>query len=244
VFGLLADITIRHELKDLPTNVRHTLPFQMSQKQRRAYDDLERSSILSLSAKKITAINAAAVATKLLQVASGAVYTGDGEDYTLVDDARYELILDLVAERPHALVFFLWKHQRDMLVKEAEKRGLNFAIIDGATSDRERTEVVTGYQAGIYDVLFLHPQSAAHGLTFTRGTSTIWASPTYNLEWFVQGSGRQHRIGQTKKTEVLTIVAGNTLEEKVYNEILMGKDARMSNLLDLFSTIAPELEAA
>lgn len=243
VFGLLADITIRHELKDLPTNVRHTIPFGLSVKQRRAYDDLERSSILALSAAKVTAVNAAAVATKLLQVASGAVYT-DTDNYTVVDTVRYEMILDLVAERPHALVFFLWKHQRDLLVKEAERRGMNFAVLDGATSDRERNEMVTGYQAGIYDVLFAHPRSAAHGLTFTRGTSTIWASPTYDLELFVQGSSRQHRIGQKHKTETLTVIAKGTLEEKVYDEILMGKDKRMGNLLNLFSTIAPELEAA
>lgn len=241
VFGLLVDITIRHELKDLPTNVRHTIPYGLSSKQRRAYDDLERSSILALSAKKVTAINAAAVATKLLQVASGAVYT-ETDDYTVIDPSRYEMILDLVAERPHALVFFLWKHQRDMLIAEAERRGLNFAVLDGGTSDRERNEMVTGYQAGVYDVLFAHPKSAAHGLTFTRGTSTIWASPTYDLELFVQGSSRQHRIGQTHKTETLTVIAKGTLEEKVYDEILMGKNKRMSNLLDLFGTIAPELE--
>ena len=55
---------------------------------------------------------------------------------------------------------------------------------------------------------------------------------------FKQGSKRQHRIGQTQKTETIVIVAKGTIEEKVY-ELMLGKDARMTNLLDLFGTLTP-----
>jgi SNF2 family DNA or RNA helicase len=108
-------------------------------------------------------------------------------------------------------------------------------VIDGNTSDRERDEIVQGYQAGVYKTIFAHPKSAAHGLTLTKGTATIWASPTYDLEIFKQGSKRQHRMGQTAKTETIVILAKDTIEEKVW-EMLEGKNARMTNLLDLFQT--------
>jgi len=239
VFGLLSDIVIRHRFEDcvdIPPNHQYPLPYELTARQLTAYLELEATQMLWLKNSKqgVLAINAASVATKLLQVASGAVYDGTGA-YQVVDTARYELILDLVEQRKHSLVFFLWKHQRDLLVAEADRRGVTYRVLDGGTSDRDRDEIVQGYQAGIYQTIFAHPKTAAHGITLTRGTATIWSSPTYDLEIFKQGSKRQHRMGQDQKTETIVVIAEGTLEKKVYDSML-AKDARMTNLLDLFST--------
>ncbi len=240
VFGLLSDIVIRHKFEDcvdIPANHRYELVYDLTPKQRKAYDQMEQTQMLMLKGKEpaVIAVNAAVVANKLLQVASGAVY-GVGGEAVLVDDGRYKMVLDLVEERKHSLVFFHWKHQRDALVAEADKRGLNFCVLDGTVDEHERDRFVTNYQAGVYQVMFAHPKSAAHGLTLTRGTTTIWSSPTYDLELFEQGSKRQHRMGQTQKTETITLIAPGTIDERVY-EILQGKNARMKHLLDLFATL-------
>ena len=79
--------------------------------------------------------------------------------YTVIDTGRYELILDLVQQRKHPLVLFLWKHQRDLLVAEAEKRGLSFCVFDGETSDEDRLAYVQNYQRGAYDVMFPYMQA-------------------------------------------------------------------------------------
>ena len=261
VFGLLSDIVVRHKFDDcvdIPSNHRYAVDYDLTAKQLRTYLELEVTQMLSLTAANvknrivpsgpihapgivpgvpipsISAINAAAVRTKLLQIASGAVYDGTG-GYVVVDRARYELVLDLVEQRKHSLVFFLWKHQRDLLIEEAEKRGLSYCVIDGSTSDRDRDEMVKGYQAGVYKVMFAHPKSAAHGLTLTKGTATIWSSPTDDLEIFEQGSKRQHRMGQTEKTETIVVIAKGTFDEKVWDNML-SKGKRMTNLLDLFGT--------
>lgn len=240
VFGLLSDIVIRHKFEDcvdIPANHRYELVYDLTPKQRKAYDQMEQTQMLMLKGKEpaVIAVNAAVVANKLLQVASGAVY-GVGGEAVLVDDGRYKMVLDLVEERKHSLVFFHWKHQRDALATEADKRGINFCVLDGTVDEHERDRLVTGYQAGAYQVMFAHPKSAAHGLTLTRGTTTIWSSPTYDLELFEQGSKRQHRMGQTQKTETITLIAPGTIDERVY-EILQGKNARMKHLLDLFATL-------
>lgn len=243
VFGLLSDIVIRHELDscaDLPSIHQYPLSYELPAKQLKAYVELEAASLLRFQrdgSSPITAINAAAVATKLLQVASGAVYSS-ADRYHVVDHSRYDLVLDLVEERRHPLVLFLWKHQRDLLVAEAERRSLKFDVFDGDTSDKERLRIVQTYQAGLLDVLFAHPKSIGHGVTLTRGTSTIWASPTYDLELFVQASSRQRRIGQTHKTETVIVLAQDTLDERVY-KLMLAKNSKMTNLLDLFSSITP-----
>lgn len=237
VFALLADITVRHRFEDcidIPPNMQYTVPYKLAPKQMRAYKEMAMTQIAALGKDKaVTAINAAAVTTKLLQIASGAVYEHTGT-YHLIDAGRYELTLDLVEERQHSLVFYLWQHQRDYLVEQAKKRGIKYCLFDSSAAEATRTQMIKDYQNGFYQVMFAHPQSAAHGLTLTRGTATIWPSVTYNLEHFVQGNKRTFRNGQKSKTETIVIVAPGTIEEKVY-EKLQGKNVRMMNLLDLFT---------
>lgn len=246
VFGLISDITIRHKLDectDIPQQHIYTVPFKMAKKQRKLYDDLFDTQLLIMAAGKLTAINAAAVTTKLQQVASGAVYDNDRVAH-VIDDSRAEMVLDLVEARKTCLVFFFWQHQRDQLVKAAEARGLSYCVIDGDTSDADRNAYVMRYQAGHYKVMFAHPVTTAHGVTLTAGTTTIWASPTSNLEWFKQGNARQRRIGQKAKTEVIVVIADDSVEERIYHEMLMPKDVRMTNLLDLFTINTKERSAA
>lgn len=245
VFNLLSDVVIRHKFEDcvsIPENFKYTAEYILSKKQQKIYDDLYQDSLLHIAQTKVTAINAAALATKLLQVASGAVYDGSGS-YHVVDTGRYELVLDMVEQRQHSLVFFLWDHQKQELITEAEKRGLTFCVFDGTTSDKDRAEYVAAYQRGEYRVMFAHPASAGHGLTLTKGTATIWASPTYNLEWYAQGSKRQHRLGQTHKTETIVVVAKDTIDEKAY-QMMADKNVNMQNLLDLFQTAVPASPAS
>lgn len=241
VFDLLSEITIRHKFEDcidIPPTHKSTIMYDLPPSQMKAYQEMERTQMLALNQSKasVLAINAAAVTTKLLQIASGAVYESP-DKYHLIDTGRYELVMDLVEGRKHPIVFFLWKHQRDELVKEATKRKLRFCVIDGNATDNQRSEMVRAYQAGFYDVMFAHPKTAAHGLTLTKGTSIIWPSPTYDLEWFSQANKRQARAGQTEKTEIIVVLAAGTIETKVYEKLLI-KNARMGNLLDLFAEAA------
>lgn len=234
ISAMISDVTIRHKFEDcidIPKNHQYAVEFTLSSKHMKAYSILERESVLLLSKQKVvSAINAAVLYGKLLQCSSGAVYS-ETAVYSIIDKARYELVLDLAEARPHVVVFFAWAHQKECLIAEAKKRQLSYTLIDGTVNDKARQEAVKDFQAGLYRILFAHPQSAGHGLTLTRGTATIWASPTPNLEHYLQGLKRIHRIGQSKKTETIMVLAPNTLEERVYQS-LVTKDARMSSLLE------------
>lgn len=239
VSALIKDVSIRHKFEDcvdIPANHQYSVPFELNKKHMALYKELEASSILYLKENTVSAINGAVLYSKLLQCSSGAVY-GEGNKYSVLDTERYELIMDLVEERRHSIVFFNWAHQRDELVKLARARKLLHAVIDGTTSGKARENIVEQFQTGLYRVLFAHPQSAGHGLTLTRATATIWASPTYNLEHYLQGLKRIHRIGQKEKTETIMVLAPNTVEEKVY-ETLLQKNTKMTALLNYLKEAA------
>ena len=240
VSAIISDIVIRHKFEDcvdIPANHKYSVPFHLNKRHFAAYKELEAASILQARDSVITAINGAALYTKLLQTASGAVYNDDNS-FSIIDEDRYDLVLDLAEARRNSIVFFNWQHQRDLLLKKADQRGLSFALIDGSiTKKGERENIVEAYQAGRYKILFAHPQSTAHGLTLTQGVATIWASPTPNLEHYLQGLKRIHRIGQTEKTETIMVVAPGTIEEKVY-ESLLNKDAKLTALLEYLKEAA------
>ena len=253
VGNMLADMIVRHKFEeciDIPANHTYSVPYHMSPRQAKAYQQMERDAITMLdSGRIVSSVNAAGVMTKLLQIASGATYSDEGTGntllqtkaidaigYALIDSGRYELVADLAEQRDHSVVFFNWSHQRDELVKEFKKRGITYAVIDGNTTDKGRKEAVDLFQSGFYRVLLAHPQSAAHGLTLTKGTATIWASPTYNLEHYLQGNRRIYRAGQTQKTETIVVLAPGTVEDKVYAK-LQEKDARQGNMLELLKEL-------
>lgn len=257
---LLRDIVIRHKFEeclDIPENHMYSVPYKLSKKQMLAYEQMAKYAYTELdSGRIVSAVNAATVMTKLLQIASGATYsvTGTGTTpllaavddslgYTPVDFGRYELVADLVEQRAHSIVFFNWRHQKELLIKEFESRGITYVVIDGKTSAKDRKDAVTMFQAGFYKVLLAHPQSAAHGLTLTKGTATIWASPTHNLEHFLQGNRRIYRAGQKFKTETIVVIAPGTIEEKVFQK-LQDKNVRQLKLLDLLKDLFSESKSS
>jgi hypothetical protein len=236
----LSDITIRFKFEDcldIPANSLRYIHVDMPKQVMDAYHVMEKEAKLLTDSGQVSAVNAASRATKMLQILSGAVYSG--EDVLKVHNQRYELTMQLVSERQHSVVAFNWKHERDALCNLAEQMGISFAVIDGSVNNNERANIVENYQQGYYQVLFCHPQSAAHGLTLTKGRTTIWPSPTYNAEHFVQFNRRIYRAGQTGATETICIAANNTREVEVY-EKLNGKLGRMTDLLEIFAGITKE----
>lgn len=241
VGALIADIVIRNKFEDcvdIPPNHQYAVEYELAPRHRKIYDKLVNDSFILTQDKKktVSALNGAVLYGKKLQCASGAVYS-DGDidgvgEYALLDTGRYDLVGDLIEQRKHSVVFFNWHHQRDQLLLRAKKEGWSYAVIDGSTTKKgERERIVEAYQAGHYKVLFAHPQSAGHGLTLTRGTTTIFASPTPNLEHFLQAYKRIYRISQTEKTETIMVIAKGTIDEEVWASC-QAKGVKQEVLLD------------
>ena len=233
----IKDIVFRVKLEDcldMPEHTKHVMHVELPKKLMLQYRQLQREAVLEHeNGARISAIHASAKNQKLLQLCAGAVYDGSG-GYQVFDTSRTDLAMELVLQRDHAIVAFLWDHQRDLLVAAAEAAGITYGVIDGKTPLSERERVVNRFQAGHLRVIFAHPQSAGHGLTLTRGTATIWPSPTYNAEHFKQFNRRIYRAGQLLRSETLCIAAAGTAEENVY-EKLDGKLLRMDELMSLLT---------
>lgn len=233
VADILGDITIRHKLEeclDIPENNVIEVNYDLCSKTRSAYDELVKTSLLELDIGAIEAVQASVLTSKLSQIASGAAYAED-QVLTFSSD-RTDLICELIEEREQCVVAFIWKHQRDALKEAFKRRGISFRTIDGEAKDADRQTAVSEFQQGLVKVILAHPQSAGHGLTLTKGTTTIWASPTYNAEHYEQFNRRIYRATQTQKTTTIHIVANRTIDSDVYAK-LISKTVNMHELLSL-----------
>lgn len=237
VGALLEDITIRNKFEDcvdIPPNHQFSVSFALTESHRELYEELREQKTVANKGRSVTAINGAVLYSKLLQCASGAAYAdplNEASSYTLLDTGRYELVNDLVEARDHSIVFFSWAHQRDELIKSAKARKLKFEMIDGTVTRKgERERITEAYQRGEYQVLYANAQTIGHGLTLTKGTRTIFASPTPNLEHFLQAYKRIYRITQKQKTETIMVIAEGTIDEYVWEQC-QKKNVKQSDLL-------------
>ena len=238
VFDLLRDISIRHRMEDcqdIPPNHTYDVVFDLTAKEMKAYREMLKYAMTELEGGRVvTAVHASSLNNKLLQIAAGGMYTGNDNEWVKIGDTRTDLIMDLVDARAHSLMVVAWRWQRQMLLEAARARGYPVEVIDGSvTSDKKRTDIVTDYQAGKLKSLIIHPKSAGHGLTLTRGTATIMVSPTYNAEHYSQVIKRIYRAGQTLPTETIHVKARGTIDESVYTDKLEKKLNSMQTLLDL-----------
>jgi len=238
VADTLRDITIRHELEqviDMPKRIHRVMKLDMPPKLRKAYDAFKATAILELSSgDDIVAVNKAVLGNKLLQCASGSIYD-ENQIGVQLDSTKYKLITQLVKEREHSLIFYMWNHQCQELEAELHKENITYNIINGATSAVQRAAIIKAYQAGRYQTLLLQPQAAAHGITLTLSTTSIWCSPTWNLEHFIQANYRDYRIGQKKRSEVICIAYRDTIEERVYQR-LQEKRQALDDLLEILKS--------
>ena len=83
IFGKMQDICMSLKAKDyltLPERIENVITVEMSPKEWALYKEMERDHVLSLvDDDDVSALNAASLAGKLLQLANGAIYTDEGE---------------------------------------------------------------------------------------------------------------------------------------------------------------------
>ena len=214
----ISDICISMKAEDylqLPEIVYDTVPVVLDPKAKRAYDRMEADMVLQMAEDEeaVTAMSAAALTTKLLQLSNGAVYDeyrGVHEIHDCKIEALREMVESLKARGKGALVFYQFQHDMDRILKMLNGMPKVTAYtLDGPDS-------IEAWNAGEVDVLLAHPASSAYGLNLQEGGHhIIWFGLTWNYEQYVQANARLHRQGQTQPVIVHHLVSQGTRDVDV-----------------------------
>lgn len=238
IFEKLKDVCISMKTKDylqLPPRIDRDIPVKLSAEILQQYHQFKRDRVLQMleqSDQQVTAINAAAVAIKLLQFANGAVYTDQG-DYVVVHDEKLERLAELVdtATSP-VLVFYSYRHDLDRI--RGHLSGFKPVVLRGNAE-------IDGWNAGKIRVLIAHPASAGHGLNLQAGgNNVLWfgVPAPRSLELYMQGIARLDRIGQSRSVINQRMICQDTLEPLAFEALDTKQDIQ-----DLFmKTIKAEVK--
>ncbi len=209
----ISDICISMKAEDyleLPDCITNVIPVVLDDKALKQYKAMERDLYLQVEDTEITAMTAAVLTGKLLQMCNGAVYD---EDRRVVElhDSKIEAFMELVEQLggSPALVFYSYQHDLVRIRKALEHSGLRIRELKTPQDQID-------WNNGQVDLLLAHPASAAYGLNLQDGGNhVVWFGLNWSLELYQQANGRLHRQGQKQKVILHHLVVQGGADEDV-----------------------------
>lgn len=235
----IADVAISIQAADhlqLPEKIIEDIPVVFPEKDRLVYEEMQTAQLLEVDSETITALQAATLTGKLLQLCNGAMYDSEKQVHRLNRcklDAFGELIDALDGQK--ALVFYGFDFDRELLQAELKtrERGLRFAVLRGH-------EEADAWNRGELDVLLAQPASCAYGLNLQAGGHhLIWYSLPWNLELYEQGNARLYRQGQQQPVIIHRLLVKGGADELVA-KALERKGACQQGLIQGIKALAEE----
>ena len=213
----IADICFSLKAEDylqLPPLTTLYQKIEIDKNVRKQYDELRKDMVVDIKKEKITAPTAAALANKLLQFTSGAVYNEEGETAE-IHRSKLERLESIMEESSSpTLVFYHFKHSLQRI---------RLLFPEAVVLDDDNIEA---WRRGEIRMLLAHPQSGGIGLNLQCNVGdtaqTVWFDLPWSSENYIQANARIYRQGQEKPVIVHHLVLSNSIDEQVV-KVLEGK---------------------
>jgi SNF2 family DNA or RNA helicase len=219
---------------DLPEVMYQTREVPLTPQVNRYYKAIKDQMLIEAAGEKISAVNAAAKLTKLLQISGGAVYSDTREVVEFDVTPRLNALMEVLDETEHKVIVFVpYRHTIELVAKHLQGEGVTNEIISGDVGAKERGDLINRFQTSEFPrVLIIQPQAASHGVTLTAANTVVFWSPVMSVETYLQCVARIDRVGQVNSMTVVHL-QGSEVERKMY-QMLQGKVASHEKLVDLY----------
>jgi len=219
---------------DLPELVYQTREVPLTPQVSKFYKELKNQLLIEAAGEQISAVNAAAQLSKLLQISGGALYTDTKEVVEFDVSPRLNTLMEVLDETQHKVIVFVpFRHTIDLVSNHLTQEGITNEVINGDVPARERAEIINRFQTqGDPRVLVIQPQSASHGVTLTAADTVVFWSPVMSVETYLQCIARIDRVGQ-KNSMTVVHLQGSEAERRVY-QMLQSKVDSHESLVDLY----------
>jgi SNF2 family DNA or RNA helicase len=221
----IADITVSMKAEDyltLPDKVESTIEVSLDEKGLKAYKEMEKESLIELEGEEIAALDAAAVMSKLLQMANGFIYD-EAHNPRHIHEAKLDALGEILeaAESP-VLVYYNFQADKDAILSRFHEAKL-----------LENDSTIEEWNKGKIKILLAHPASAGYGLNLQDGGHIMaWYGLPWSLEQYLQAVARLQRQGQKYPVMVYHLIAKGTVDEQVVAS-LGKKDMTQSALINI-----------
>ena len=219
---------------DLPPVVYQTREVPLTSQVLRYYRELKNQHLIEAAGEQISAVNAAAMLSKLLQISGGAMYTDNREVVEFDVTPRLSALMEVLDETEHKVIVFVpYRHTIELVSRHLSSQGVINEVINGDVSARDRADLINRFQTQTNPrVLVIQPQAASHGVTLTAADTVVFWSPVMSVETYLQCIARIDRYGQVNSMTVVHL-QGSEAERRVY-AMLQGKVDSHESLVDLY----------
>jgi SNF2 family DNA or RNA helicase len=209
----------------------------MTPQQKKYYEMLKDRMLIQAAGETISAVNAAAGVSKLLQISCGAAYTESGEVVEFDAAPRLAVLEEILEETSRKVIIFaLFTSSIDAIHTHLNKRGIPAEMIRGDVPASKRGDIIRRFQNEPDPrVLVMQPQASAHGITLTAADTVVFYGPLMSVEQYVQCCARADRKGQTSDKVTVLHIQGSPIEKKMFKALEM-KVSDHSLLTQLFDT--------
>jgi len=208
-------------LTELPPRTEVQLTAELSDAERRRYEDARLSAIAQLAdvaseTGKDKRFQVLAALTKLRQLSCHPRLVDAEWKHS---SAKLDLFLETVDElrdgNHRALVFSQFTSHLALVREALDARQITYQYLDGHTPPAKRRERVDAFQRGEGELFLISLKAGGTGLNLTGADYVIHLDPWWNPAVEDQASDRAHRIGQTRPVTVYRLVAKDTIEEQI-----------------------------
>ncbi len=165
------------------------------------------------------------------------------EDYA-GSSGKLEMLLDILpgamAAGRRVLLFSQFTSMLKILRRHLEEAGYETMYLDGETPSAKRLEMTEQFNGGQGQIFLISLKAGGTGLNLTGADMVIHYDPWWNPAAEDQATDRAHRIGQTRKVEVVRLVTHGSIEEQVV-ELGRRKKALFDQLITPGETLVTAL---
>jgi SNF2 family DNA or RNA helicase len=213
---LIKDVCISILAKDwfkLDETITVDVPVTLPAKALSIYKQFEKEMFAEIDGKSIESMSAASKSIKTLQIASGAVYTDDEKNWSVIHDEKLLALESIIEELNGAplLIAYHWRHD----LTRIQKRFPQCRALD------QNPQTIDDWNKGLIPLLAAHPASCGHGINLQDGGCHIAVfSHWWALEEFQQiveriGTVRQLQSGHPRAVTIFNIRAVGTIDSVV-----------------------------
>ena len=193
--------------------------------------------MVEAAGETITAVNAAAGVSKLLQISCGAVYTDDKDVVEFDATPRLNELNAILGETDRkVLVFAMFRSSIDTIYTHLTKHTISAECIHGGVSPTKRADIIRRFQHEPSPrVLVMQPQATAHGITLTAADTVVFFGPLMSVEQYIQCIARADRKGQNAEKVSVYHIESSPIEKKMFSALVSKVDDNFL-LTDMFKT--------
>lgn len=200
------------DVLDLPEINFKNEYLQMGKAQSKIYAEVLEQTLADVD-KIVASVNPLSMLMRLRQCTATTEIVSTTVNESIKFDRMVEIIEDVVSRGEKLIVFSNWTQVLDFAKLRLR---YDYAVVTGEVKDKQaQLDKFTSDDNCM--VLLATIGAAGTGLTLTVANTLLFLDSPWNYATFTQVSSRIHRIGQTKNCDIISLLATNTIDERIMN---------------------------